>query len=148
MESGAANVHNDFRIGNVVLAPDRPGRVAAVLDWELATIGDPLFDLGYFLASVPESETTSTPTEDLGSALLEDGYPSRGALAERYAERTGQDLGRLSWYTGLALWKLAVLYEYGRRQAVAGHGDAYYDEEKVQLFLAAARGECQRAGGG
>jgi aminoglycoside phosphotransferase (APT) family kinase protein len=141
-ESGAAIVHNDFRIGNVVLAPDRPGEIAAVLDWELATIGDPLFDLGYFLASVPDPDTQMTPTEDLGTAMLEEGYPTRMELADRYAGRTGADLSELGWYTALALWKLAVLYEYGRRRAVAGVGDLYYaDQALVQAFLDAAHRE-------
>jgi aminoglycoside phosphotransferase (APT) family kinase protein len=138
-ESGASIVHNDFRIGNVVLAPEAPGRIAAVLDWELATIGDPLFDVGYFLASVPEPGMVMAPTEELGTAMLEPGYPTRKELAYRYAERTGRDLGNLDWYTALALWKLAVLYEYGRRRAVRGVGDQYYaDQALVQSFLAAA----------
>jgi aminoglycoside phosphotransferase (APT) family kinase protein len=138
-ESGEAIVHNDFRIGNVVLEPDAPGRIAAVLDWELATIGDPLFDVGYFLSSVPEEGCPLTPTEELGTAMLEDGYPTRRELADRYAERTGRDLTNLDWYTTLALWKLAVLYEYGRRRAVRGVGDLYYaDQALVQSFLEAA----------
>ncbi|MBK0870355.1 phosphotransferase family protein [Saccharopolyspora sp. HNM0986] len=138
-ESGHTVVHNDFRIGNVVLAPERPGRVAAVLDWELATIGDPLFDVGYFLASVPERGTPMTPTAEFGTAMCEDGYPSRQELADRYAARTGRDLSGLDWYTALALWKLAVLYEYGRRRAVQGTGDEYYaDPGLVRSFLEAA----------
>jgi aminoglycoside phosphotransferase (APT) family kinase protein len=138
-ESGAAIVHNDFRIGNVVLSPERPGEIAAVLDWELATIGDPLFDLGYFLSSVPDPDSPFTPTEELGTAMLEEGYPTRKELADRYAERTGADLTELGWYTALALWKLAVLYEYGRRRATRGVGDPYYaDQALVQAFLDAA----------
>jgi aminoglycoside phosphotransferase (APT) family kinase protein len=138
-ESGASIVHNDYRIGNVVLAPERPGRVLAILDWELATIGDPLFDLGYFLASIPEANTPLTPTEELGMAMLEPGYPSRAELATRYAERTGADLTNLPWYSALALWKLAVLYEYGRRRAADGVGDDYYENpELVRSFLDAA----------
>jgi aminoglycoside phosphotransferase (APT) family kinase protein len=134
-ESGAAIVHNDFRLGNVVLSAERPGEVEAVLDWELATIGDPLFDLGYFLASVPVTAPYN-PTEELGLAMLEEGWPTRNQLAARYAERTGADLAQLRWYTTLALWKLAVLYEYGRRRAVRGVGDLYYaDQSLVQAFL-------------
>lgn len=134
-ESGAAIVHNDFRIGNVVLSADRPGEIEAVLDWELATIGDPLFDLGYFLASVPGS-VPHNPTQELGLAMLEDGFPSREELATRYADRTGADLSALGWFTTLALWKLAVLYEYGRRRAVRGVGDPYYaDPRLVRSFL-------------
>lgn len=138
-ESGAAIIHNDYRIGNVMLSTDEPGRLEAILDWELATIGDPLFDVGYFLASVPEPASSRTPTEEFGLAMLEDGYPSRRSLADRYAARTGADLRDLNWYTTLALWKLAVLYEYGRRRAVRGDGDPYYrDQSLVQSFLAAA----------
>lgn len=138
-ESGDAIVHNDYRIGNVVLAPDTSGCIAAVLDWELATIGDPLFDVGYFLASVPEPGTPMTPTEQLSTAMCEDGYPSREELANRYEQRTGRDLVKLDWYTVLALWKLAVLYEYGRRRAVRGVGDPYYaDQTLVQSFLEGA----------
>jgi aminoglycoside phosphotransferase (APT) family kinase protein len=125
-ESGAAIVHGDYRLGNVVAAPARPGGVAAVLDWELATIGDPLLDVGYFLASVPQPPGPRTPVQALGTAMLEDGYPSRGELAARYAERTGRDLSRLDWYTVLALWKLAALYDYSRRRAAQGTGDRYY----------------------
>jgi aminoglycoside phosphotransferase (APT) family kinase protein len=135
-ESGAAVVHNDYRLGNVILAPAPPGRVAAVLDWELATIGDPLMDVAYFLASVPEPGQPRTPVQDLGTAMLEDGYPSRAELAARYAERTGRDLGGLAWYSVMVAWKLAVLYEYSRRRAARGVGDAYYaDRSLVTSFL-------------
>ncbi|ROS32089.1 phosphotransferase family protein [Amycolatopsis thermoflava] len=138
-EAGATIVHNDYRLGNVIVAPEPPGRILAVLDWELATLGDPLFDVGYFLASWPVAGQPRTPTEDLGVAVLEDGYPTREQLAERYAAATGRDLSTLDWYTALALWKLAVLYEYGRRRAVQGVGDEYYaDAGMVKSFLTAA----------
>jgi aminoglycoside phosphotransferase (APT) family kinase protein len=139
-ESGATIIHNDFRIGNVIAAPNRPARIAAVLDWELATIGDPLFDLGYFLACHPTADEPLTPTTEMGTALLEDGYPTSAELAARYAAATGRSLTNLAWYTTLAQWKLAVLYEYGRRRAVAGIGDLYYrDEALVRSFLDGAR---------
>lgn len=138
-ESGAAIIHNDFRVGNVIVDAQAPGRVRAVLDWELATLGDPLFDLAYFLISVPEPGAQLTPTEAMGTAMLENGWPTRHELAQRYIARTGADLTDLSWYKAMALWKLAVLYEYGRRRAVAGKGDPYYgDPSHVELFLAAA----------
>jgi aminoglycoside phosphotransferase (APT) family kinase protein len=138
-ESGAAIVHNDYRIGNVVLAPSPPGRVAAVLDWELATVGDPLLDVAYFLASVPVPGEPRTPVQDMGAAMLEGGWPGREELAARYAERTGADLGGLAWYTVMALWKLAALYEFSRRRAASDGGDAYYaDQGLVTSFLRAA----------
>jgi len=140
VESGAAIVHNDFRIGNMIIAADAPGRVEAVLDWELATLGDPLLDLGYFLSSVPEPGHALTPTEELGAAMLEDGYLSRTELAERYAEQTGTELTNLSWYISMALWKVAALYEYSRRRAADGAWDDYYlTPGLVDTFLAEAR---------
>lgn len=138
-ESGAAIVHNDYRIGNLVIGQGAPERIAAVLDWELTTLGDPLFDVGYFLASVPEPGRPLTPTEALGTAMLEEGFPTRAELAARYAVRSGRDLGSLHWYTALALWKLAVLYEYSRRRFELGIGDEYYaDPRLVHAFLAEA----------
>jgi aminoglycoside phosphotransferase (APT) family kinase protein len=151
-ESGTAIVHNDYRIGNVVLEPAPPGRVAAVLDWELATIGDPLLDVAYFLASVPEPGQSRTPVQDMSTAMLEDGWPGREELAARYAERTGADLGGLTWYTVMARWKLAALYEYSRRRAALDGGDDYYaDPLLVMSFLrqahrAAGLGEVPRTG--
>jgi aminoglycoside phosphotransferase (APT) family kinase protein len=134
-ESDATILHNDYRLGNVVLAPEPPGRVAAVLDWELATVGDPLFDLGYFLASVPQSVAV-TATEEMGAAMLEDGWPSRADLAARYAGLTGRAVDGLDWYVALAQWKLAALYEYQRRQAT----DPYYDDQGLaRAFLLAGR---------
>ncbi|MCW2759314.1 MAG: phosphotransferase family protein, partial [Nocardioidaceae bacterium] len=132
-ESGATIVHNDYRLGNVVLASEPPGRVAAVLDWELATVGDPLFDVGYFLASVPEG-SARTATEELGTAMLEDGWPTRAELAERYATSTGRDLSALGWYVALAQWKLAALYEYQRRRGT----DTYYDDPALVAGFVAA----------
>lgn len=139
-ESGGTLIHCDFRIGNVVIAPDAPGRVAAVLDWELATVGDPLLDVGYLMATVPSPGLPTNPTAELSAALLEDGYPSKDELAERYSARTGRDLANLAWYTTFSLWKLAVLYEYSRRRVDDGIGDPYYtDPALVQRFLADAR---------
>jgi len=110
-ESGESIVHNDYRIGNVMVGAEPPGRVLAVLDWELATIGDPLLDVGYILASYPQGDEPRTPTQDLGRAALEPGWPTRGELAERYAARTGRDLSDLSWYKAMSDWKIGVLYE-------------------------------------
>jgi aminoglycoside phosphotransferase (APT) family kinase protein len=133
-ESGEAILHGDFRLGNLMLGPDGPGRIAAVLDWELATIGDPLLDVGYFLASYPEPGEPRTPTQDLGAASTGPGWPTRAQLAQRY----GVEESRLRWYSAMAAWKLAVLYEYARRRAE----DAYYaDPMLVQRFLAHAHHE-------
>jgi aminoglycoside phosphotransferase (APT) family kinase protein len=134
-ESGVAILHNDYRLGNVILGAEPPGRVVAVLDWELATVGDPLFDVGYLLASYPEPGEPLVPTAALGAAVLEEGWPTRAELAARYAAATGRDLSGLAWYTVLALWKLAVLFDHSRRRGT----DPYYDDPVlVRSFLDAA----------
>lgn len=137
-ESGAALVHNDYRLGNLLLAPEAP-RVAAVLDWELAAVGDPLVDLGYLIASWSGPGGPVTPVQALGAASSAPGFPDAAALADRYASATGADLTALTWYVVLAHWKLAVLYEYSRRRYERGDGDPYYaGTDKVAAFLAAA----------
>lgn len=134
-EVGATIVHNDYRLGNVMWGVGEPVRLLAILDWELATIGDPLFDLGYALACYPHPEEAPTPTQKFALAALEPGYPSRDELARRYSERTGYDISGIDWYRAMAEWKLAVLYEYSR---IRGE-DAYYsDPALVGRFLDSA----------
>jgi aminoglycoside phosphotransferase (APT) family kinase protein len=134
-ETGASIVHNDYRIGNVMFAPRPPGRVLAVLDWELSTIGDPLLDVGYVISSYPRAGEPLTPTQELGRALLESGYPEREELAERYSARTGRDLSNLNWYMAMSDWKIGALYEYSRRR---GEDPYYADASMVERFLASA----------
>jgi aminoglycoside phosphotransferase (APT) family kinase protein len=136
-ESATSIVHNDFRIGNVIVDM-RVGSVAAVLDWELATIGDPLADLGYLLTSYPVAGEPLVPTSAMGTAVLEPGYPARTELVDRYADRTGADVSNVNWYATLAMYKLAALYEYSRRRFEEGVGDPYYaDPGLVSSFLIA-----------
>jgi aminoglycoside phosphotransferase (APT) family kinase protein len=136
-ESATSIVHNDFRIGNMIV-DTKTGCIAAVLDWELATIGDPLADLGYLLASYPVPDEPLVPTSEMGTAVLEPGYPGRPQLLDRYADRTGADVSAVNWYATLAMYKLAALYEYSRRRFEDGVGDPYYaDPGLVASFLAA-----------
>ena len=132
-----AIVHNDYRIGNVVLAPSRPARIAAVLDWELATIGDPLFDVGYFLASVPEPGEPLTPTEELGTAMLESRLPDprRAGRALRRAHRRATSptsTGTPRWRCGSSRCSTST----AAAAPFAGVGDPYYaDPALVRSFL-------------
>jgi aminoglycoside phosphotransferase (APT) family kinase protein len=138
--AGPAIVHGDFRLGNVMLATSAPARIIAVLDWELATIGDPLRDVGYFLATYAVGDESLHALTAMSAATLADGYPSRAQLARRYAAATGIELPNVDWYTAMALWKLAVLFEYQRRRVTDGIGDGYYAQPGlVEGFLTAAR---------
>jgi aminoglycoside phosphotransferase (APT) family kinase protein len=114
----ATVVHGDYRLGNTMLAPGAPARLLAVLDWELSTIGDPLADVGYLVATWTEAASPRTAL-DLSPVTGAAGFPSRVQLANRYAERSGRELSTLPWYEALALWKAAVFCEaiYGRYRA-------------------------------
>jgi aminoglycoside phosphotransferase (APT) family kinase protein len=108
-------VHGDFRLGNTMVGPRDPTRVAAVLDWEMGAIGDPRADVGYLLATYSEP---GGPPNPLGTSPVTalPGFPSRLDLVERYAARSGRELEPLAWFEALALWKAAVFCEaiYGR----------------------------------
>jgi len=102
--------------------------VAAVLDWELSTLGDPFADLGLLYVYWPEPddgpERQGTLAVDSVTALA--GVPRRSELYERYAERTGRDLSALPWYVGFGAFKLAVVCAgvaaRGRAGAMIGEG--------------------------
>ncbi|MFI8367734.1 phosphotransferase family protein [Streptomyces sp. NPDC085466] len=106
----ASVVHGDYRMGNLMFAPKAPAEVLAILDWEMATLGDPLADLGYLTATWSEAGSPATPLE-LTKVTRSPGYLTQRQLAERYQRRTGLDLTPLPWYQALALWKAAIFCE-------------------------------------
>jgi aminoglycoside phosphotransferase (APT) family kinase protein len=110
-----AVVHGDYRLGNAMVAPDDPARIAAVLDWEMGAVGDPRADVGYLLATYSEPGGEVNP---LGASPVtaNDGFPTKRELVEHYCERSGRDVEPLGWFQALALWKAAVFCEaiYGR----------------------------------
>ena len=121
----AAIVHGDFRLDNVIFASEPPPHLIAVLDWEMSTLGDPLADLGYLLSFWREpGEPVSTPLpDDMGDITSLPGFPSRAALAERYAELSGRPVTHLNFYIVLAIWKLAILLEGSYNRHLAGTTD-------------------------
>lgn len=117
----AGVLHGDYSPFNVMASPSRPDRLAAVVDWDSSTVGDPVLDIGHLLARWTE------PGEEPALGRLDivdrEGLPERRELAARYAERTGRDLSALPYYEALSLFKLGLILEGGVRRARAA-GDA------------------------
>jgi aminoglycoside phosphotransferase (APT) family kinase protein len=102
-------VHNDLKLDNCQFQADNPDRVTSIFDWDMATLGDPLIDLGTLLNywAEPGDEHPRTVLPE-GAA---DPFPSRAELVERYAQRSGLAVDRIGWYEAFALWKTAVVVQ-------------------------------------
>ena len=137
-------VHGDYRLDSVVV--DATGAVAAVLGWQGAALGDPLFDLGQLLAYWTDPGEKNHALGVSPTAVA--GFPRRREVALRYAERTARDLDRLDVYVGFAYWKLACILEevYGRERA-AGRADATYLDSLSHQVLALAEAAREILGG-
>ncbi len=121
----ATIVHGDYRLGNTIFDGSAPARLIAILDWEMATIGDPLADLGYMMIHWTQ------PGDRVGKFNLQSvttlpGFPTRQELIARYEERSGRSMQSLSWYVTLALWKGIVFMEGNYKRAVSGSTDDPY----------------------
>jgi aminoglycoside phosphotransferase (APT) family kinase protein len=126
-ESGPATiVHGDYRLGNTMIAPDPPARLVAIFDWEMATIGDPLADLGYLSTLWVDRDDPPLGMFELSAVTREEGFPSRTELLARYEERSGRAMTDIRWYRTLALWKSLVFMEGNYKRAVAGSTDDPY----------------------
>jgi aminoglycoside phosphotransferase (APT) family kinase protein len=104
-------VHGDYRLDNTMLDAADPRRIVAVLDWELSTLGDPLADVGILGVYWGDRDAPPLPPEaQLTSRVtLEPGFPARDEVFERYAARSGRDLGDIGWYLAFGYFKLAVI---------------------------------------
>jgi aminoglycoside phosphotransferase (APT) family kinase protein len=109
-------MHGDYSIGNVMYRLDGP-ELAAIVDWELATIGDPLIDLGWIIACWPGAGGPDLPVLTVEPF---DGFPAIGELVGQYARRSARDLSALNWYVILSCYKLAILLEGTFVRACAG----------------------------
>jgi aminoglycoside phosphotransferase (APT) family kinase protein len=146
--SGPATiVHGDYKLDNVMLAPAGPARVAAILDWEMSTIGDPLADLGWLLSFWHQP---GEPDDELGLAGVTGGpgFATRSELMDRYRERTGRDPAGLGWYRVLAMWKLAILLEGSYARHLAGHTDDPFFARMETAVPALSRRAVEVAGHG
>lgn len=117
-ESRVGIIHGDYHIGNVIYGED--GALRAVVDWEMATLGDPLVDLGRLLISWPQDGRRHPFTMRVEPL---DGFPDRAAMAARYGERSGRDLTNLPWFEVLACYKLGIIFEGTYARAQSGQAD-------------------------
>jgi len=113
-------IHGDYQFINVMFAPNAPPRLAAVIDWETSTIGDPLLDLGWMLSGWQEAGEPPTHASYMDWTSM----PTRSAVADRYAAATGLDVRRINYYVALALFKLAAIMESWYFQYVNGRSKA------------------------
>ena len=112
----ASVVHGDYRLDNVLVGPDQ--QIRAVLDWEMATLGDPLCDLGLLpVYAVPAPGVAGIVSDGMGP---HNGFPSMESLVQRYADRSRLDVSQLSWYTALGYYKVAVICEGIHSRYAAG----------------------------
>jgi aminoglycoside phosphotransferase (APT) family kinase protein len=130
-------IHGDYHLSNVLFAPDGP-KLAAIVDWELSTIGDPLLDLGWVIATWPGPE--GPKPGDVGVTPW-DGFAVEAELVARYAEGTTRDLSAIQWYAVLACYKLGIILEGTHARAFAGKAT----KEMGDRLHAATIGLFQRA---
>jgi len=118
--SHAGIVHGDYKLDNVIFDLGPPVRAKAIVDWEMAALGDPLADVGYLTALWAEPGNALDGIRRLGGASSEPGFSSRRDLIERYSRASHRDVDSLNWYQVFALWKLAIILEGGYRRYLAG----------------------------
>jgi len=147
--SRAAIMHGDFTYMNVMFAPARPATVAAIVDWEQSTIGDPLLDLGWLVGlwTHPDENSAATPPGVPWVTQLP-GMPGRSEVVDRYRMRAGLDEVPIDFYQALALFKLAVVLEgnYAKFHRGVSRSQHHADFEwmvpaLIETALSAARGE-------
>ncbi|MEA2426974.1 MAG: hypothetical protein QOF37_602 [Thermoleophilaceae bacterium] len=137
----ATIVHGDYRLGNVMFADEPQPRLNAIFDWEMATIGDPLADVGYMTATWSEPDGETKTMFDLTTVTRSEGFMKRDELVARYEQASGRSMSDLRWYQALAIWKAAVFMEGNYKRSLAGTTDDPYlklfDEGVPQLAEAA-----------
>jgi aminoglycoside phosphotransferase (APT) family kinase protein len=145
--SKTAIVHGDYRLGNVILHVDDPGSIAAVIDWEMATLGDPLADVGLLLAYWHPASMHVTAG---GHAMTANaGFPDSDRLLRRYAERSGAKVDDLAFHRVFGFFKLAVIAQtiFARHlQGAAVGSDLASVGGAVESLLDAARSSAAEAG--
>ncbi|MEE2032659.1 phosphotransferase family protein [Rhodococcus chondri] len=128
-------LHGDYHVANIMFDRVEP-KVTAIVDWEMATIGDPLLDLGWIFAMWPERDGAPDLLES--SLAAAGGLPTRAALLERYTANTDRDLSAIDWYTALAGFKLGIILEGTYARACSGQASTEVGDRlhryALQLF--------------
>jgi len=125
-------MHGDFHADNALISATEPVEVRAIIDWEMATIGDPLLDLGIFLAFWGDERPSHPAMPRVQGFSRAAGAPSRRQLADHYTALTGRSVEAIDWYMVLAFWKLATIVEGAYAQFLAGELRSDYARELEQ----------------
>jgi aminoglycoside phosphotransferase (APT) family kinase protein len=148
--SGApALVHNDYKLDNLMLDAADPGRIAAVLDWEMTTVGDPLVDLGCTLCYWPQAGDPAARREAISDLTARPGWYTRAQLVERYAAKTGRDVSALPYYEVFGLFKVAVVLQqiYFRYRRGQTRDERFRDfDVRVRGLIEVAAAVAEQAG--
>lgn len=124
-----ALVHGDYRLGNMILCAHPPVRLLGIVDWEMATLGDPLADLGYLSAHLAQHDRPANVMTELQPVTREPGFPDGDWMATRYAELSGRSIENLRWYRVLAIWKAAIFLEQSYNRFLSGNDhDPWFGE--------------------
>ena len=135
----ASVLHNDFKIDNCQFDPANPDRVHSVFDWDMATVGDPLVDVGTLLNYWPDpsDDPENRPSHPEGQQDM--GLPTRAEVAQRYARRTGADLSAVAWYEAFGAWKTAIVIAQLHHRYLQGNSHDLRQGLKGSRILPRAR---------
>jgi aminoglycoside phosphotransferase (APT) family kinase protein len=122
----ATIVHGDYRLGNTMFAAGAPAQLVAIFDWEMATIGDPLADVGYMMLHWRQADDDDDSKFALQSVTALPGFPTRRELVALYEQRSGRSIDHLDWYVTLAYWKAVAFMEGNYKRAISGATDDPY----------------------
>jgi aminoglycoside phosphotransferase (APT) family kinase protein len=138
----AAIVHNDYKLDNMLLDPNDPSKITALLDWDMCTLGDPLMDVGYMLALWPEAGDPDA-WRAFAMPTWRPGFPTRAQATKRYAELTGFDTSAIGWYYVFNIFRFAVILQqiyqrYDRGQTHDERFKHFGDQANALVFAATA----------
>jgi len=140
-------IHNDYKLNNLVLDPDDLTEVRAVLDWEMATVGDPLFDLAVSLSYWTEPDDPPELKEVMPTVTSTPGFMTREEFMVRYAHKSGRDLSEMHWYMVFGYFKLAVILQqiYARWKKGQTRDERFANfDERVRTLILHTNGLAER----